>query len=325
MSAFPEVKPDTFPLVGTSAPKAAPVDIFWGLLRVVRLRQWLKNTLVFAPLMFAGRLADLPVALEAFWTFLSFSLVASAVYAVNDWFDREEDRRHPEKRFRPIASGVVSGRATIVLAASLSLVGVSLACLATNAAVATAEAIYLSINIWYSLSLKHQVILDVFAIAAGFVIRVIAGALAVGVVASHWLLLCTFFLALFLGFAKRRSELELLKEESRNHRDVLASYSPALITQMNVILCAASVVCYAAYTVSPETMAAFGTDKLIYTVPFVVYGLFRYLFLVEMRSDGGNPSVLVTRDKPLGICVLAWLGVSALIIYRSTLLGPLLR
>jgi 4-hydroxybenzoate polyprenyltransferase len=289
--------------------------------RLLRVRQWLKNGFVFGPLVFAGELTDSTSIQHAIWAFLSFSLVTSAVYALNDWFDRKEDRQHPEKCGRPIASGAVSGKVAAILVVCLIVVGGGLACLTTNLTVAALEAIYLAINVYYSLSLKHVVILDVFAVASGFVIRVLVGAVAVGVPASHWLLLCTLLLALFLGFAKRRSELELLKQNSVGHRSVLALYSPALITQLNVILCSATVVCYALYTVAPETVARFGTDHLIYTVPFVLYGLFRYLFLVEIRHDGGNPSSLVFRDRSFAVCILLWILACVLVIYSRIIRG----
>jgi 4-hydroxybenzoate polyprenyltransferase len=207
------------------------------------------------------------------------------------------------------------------LVACLVVAGGGLAWLTANLAVVVLEATYLAINVSYSLSLKHAVILDVFAVASGFVIRVLVGAAAVGVPASHWLLLCTLLLALFLGFSKRRSELDLLKQDSVRHRRALASYSPAPITQLSVVLCSATVVCYVLYTVAPETVAKFGTDHLLYTVPFVLYGLFRYLFLIEIRHDGGNPSSLVLRDGPFALCILLWILACGFVIYSPILLG----
>ncbi|MDD5544608.1 MAG: decaprenyl-phosphate phosphoribosyltransferase [Acidobacteriia bacterium] len=300
---------------------SAAVRLLRGCVRLLRVRQWLKNGFIFAPLIFAGGLTNRISISHAIWAFLSFSLVASAVYVLNDWFDQKEDRQHPEKCGRPIASGDVPGRAAAILVVCLIVVGGGLAWLTTNIAVAGLEAIYLAINVYYSLSLKHVVILDVFAIATGFVIRVLVGAVAVGVPASHWLLLCTLLLALFLGFAKRRSELEWLENEGVSHRNVLAFYSPALITQLNLVLCSATVVCYALYTVAPETVAKFGSDNLIYTVPFVLYGLFRYLFLVEIRHYGENPSSLVLRDRPFALCVLLWLLACTLVIYSPIIKG----
>ena len=309
-----------------NAPKAAPVSaasleghrrphLVAAAFGALRPRQWIKNGFIFAPMLFARELTRPASVRAGTLAFLSFSLVASSVYVLNDWFDRHEDRRHPEKRLRPIASGELPGGAAIVLAVWLLLAGTALAWFSLSPVVVGLEAVYLAINALYSAGLKRLVLLDVFAIAIGFVLRVLVGAAAVNVPASHWLLLCTLLLALFLGFSKRRSELELLKEQSVQHRSVLESYTPALITQFNVILCAATVVCYTLYTVAPETVAKFGTDKLICTVPIVLYGLFRYLYLVEIAHEGGNPSALITRDRPFGICIALWLVVSALVVY----------
>ena len=292
-----------------------------GLVQLLRTRQWLKNSFIFAPLIFAGGLNDSMGIQHAIGGFLSFSLVASAVYVLNDWFDREEDRLHPEKCGRPIASGAVPIRAAAIMAAGLIVAGGVLAWLTTNPNVVVLEGVYLALNIYYSHSLKHIVILDVFVPAAGFVIRVLVGAVAVGVPASHWLLVCTLLLALFLGFSKRRSEIELLKEHSVSHRSVLAYYSPALINQLNAVLCSSTVVCYALYTVAPETVAKYGSDHLIYTIPFVLYAIFRYLFLVEIKHDGGDPSSLILRDRPFALCILLWLLACGFVIYFPILNG----
>jgi 4-hydroxybenzoate polyprenyltransferase len=299
---------------GPPLPRTA-AGVLRGCVRLLRGRQWIKNGFVFAALIFGARLQDAASVRQAVWTFLSFCLVASAVYTVNDWFDRNEDRRHPVKRMRPLASGVVPGAAAAGLAACLLLAAAGILLAAGNAAVAALEAAYFVINVFYSFALKRVVLLDAFVIAAGFVMRVLAGAFAVDVAASHWLLLCMFLLALFLGFAKRRSELEVLKEIGSHHRPVLGEYSAALLIQLNVILCSATVVCYALYTVSPETVARLGTDHLIYTVPFVLYGLFRYLYLVEITREGDNPSALLLRDRPLLASVALWLAVCVLVIY----------
>jgi 4-hydroxybenzoate polyprenyltransferase len=293
----------------------ASASALGGCVRLLRVRQWLKNGFVFAPLVFAGKLMNGTSAEHAVGSFLSFSLVASAVYVLNDWSDRNNDRQHPDKCNRPIADGTVSGTIAAVMGLCLIVAGVAVAWFTTNASVAALEVIYLAINAYYSFSLKHVVILDVFAIAIGFVIRILVGAAAVGVSASHWLLLCTLLLTLFLGFSKRKSELKALGHSSNLYRTVLTSYSPTLITQLNVILCAATLVCYALYTVAPETVKNFGTDRLIYTVPFVIYGLFRYLFLMETTSEGANPSSLVLRDRSLGISVALWLSACLFIIY----------
>jgi len=290
-----------------------------GCVQLLRIRQWLKNGFVFAPLIFAGRLRDPISVATAASAFLSFSLVTSAVYVLNDWLDRDEDRLHPDKRYRPIASGLVPVPTALALAGLLLMGGLVSGWAFDNPTVVLLEGAYILINAAYSFGLKRILIADAFAVASGFVIRVLVGAAAVQVEASHWLLLCTLFLALFLSFAKRHSELRLLGQDSVNHRLVLASYSPALIGQLNVILCAVTVVSYALYTVAPETITKFGTDRLVYTVPFVLYGLFRYLYLVEIKGDGGNPSTLALRDRGLVICIVLWLLACLVIIYSSAL------
>lgn len=285
-------------------------------MRCLRVHQWLKNAFIFAPLVFGGELFSKHSMLAAIFGFLSFSLLASAVYVINDLFDREADRQHEQKRARPIASGLISLPVACSLAAFLFIGGISLAYLETGTPVVVLELVYVSVTLGYSFFLKHVVILDVFCIAIGFVIRVLVGASCVDVIPSHWLLLCTFLLALFLGLSKRMSELKLMKSKGQSHRRTLGAYTDDLIKQFNVILCASSVVSYVAYTVAPETITRLGTDSLIYTVPFVLYGLFRYLYLIETRGEGGNPSLLLLHDLPLGLNLLSYAAVSVIIIYR---------
>ncbi len=291
-------------------------------LALLRPQQWIKNVFVLAPLLFGGRLIRPPAVLDALIACFSFCLVSSAVYIVNDWFDRDIDRHHPEKRSRPIPAGQVSGRAALSLAACLLAAGLLLASL-TTPVVVMMEAGYFGLNVLYSLVLKRIVILDVLSVAAGFVMRVLAGASAVSVEPSHWLILCTFLLALFLGFSKRGQELSLLDADSVHHRRVLAWYSPELIAQLNVIVCAAAIVCYALYTVAPDTLARSGSDRLVYSVVFVVYGLFRYLVLVHKRREGGNPAALLLRDRPLLVCVVLWAAYCCSIIYLAGRTTPL--
>ena len=296
---------DQRPTFGTTAVAAV---------RLLRIRQWLKNTFVLAPLVFAGDLGRTESVINALAAFGSFCLMSSAVYVMNDLLDRDSDRHHPEKRDRPIAAGLVSVPAAV--AAGLALAGASLGLAATVGPVVIALLSgYFLLNLAYSVYLKRLVILDVFSIAAGFVIRVLVGAYAIPVTASHWLLLCTFLLALFLGFSKRRTELVLLQSGSESHRPVLAWYSAELITYMNLIVCAATIVCYALYTVAPETIEKFHTDALVYSVPFVVYGVFRYLFLVYALGEGGSPADMVLRDRPLLACVTLWAAYCSFVIY----------
>lgn len=282
---------------------------------LLRLHQWLKNGFVLAPLLFAGRLVGLDSVKLSLWAFLSFGFLSSSVYVMNDWMDSESDRLHPQKRLRPIASGAVSPAVAAMLGLCLLVSALVLAYFRTNLTVVGLEIIYLIVNLGYSLVWKHVVIVDVFSIATGFVLRVWVGAYAISVPASHWLILCTFLLALFLALTKRQSELAKLETSAVEQRPVLTFYSAALISQMNLVVCSSTVVCYALYTVSPETIEKFGTDRLVYSVPFVIYGLFRYLFLSQMKLEGDSPSTLVVRDRPLLICLALWMAFCVSTVY----------
>jgi 4-hydroxybenzoate polyprenyltransferase len=237
------------------------------------------------------------------------------VYLVNDVMDREADRRHPIKARRPIARGALSPRQALASAALLGSAGMSAAIVVGGAFFGTAAA-YLALLILYSGPLKRMVILDVLAIAIGFVLRAVAGAFAINVPISHWLLVCTILLALFLALAKRRQELVMLADGATHHRRILGEYSSYLLDQMIAIVAAATIMGYALYTVSPETVTKFGTDRLLLTLPFPIYGLFRYLYLVHRKQGGGSPAEMLLQDRPLLICVVLWALAVAVIIYR---------
>jgi len=285
-----------------------------ALLESMRPHQWIKNLLVFAPLVWAQRLGRIESVIAASITFVAFCLLASAIYLMNDLLDLERDRSHPEKRNRPLASGRLSPRTAAWT--SVALVGAS----------AVAGAVYgfwpwllayLAINIAYSFGLKRVVILDAMCISFGFLIRVEVGGAAIHEPVSAWLFLCTFFVALLLAFCKRRHELTILGEDSAQHRPSLEHYSPEFLDQMIAPLGALTVTAYAVYTVDPATKAKFGSTDLVYTVPFVVFGIFRYLFLVHQRAEGGNPSRLLVKDKSMLINVLLWFAVSVWIVYHN--------
>lgn len=278
----------------------------------LRPKQWVKNLILFAPLVFSLNIHDRHKDLAALAAFAVFCLTSSAVYLFNDVIDRENDRRHPVKRLRPIASGALPvptalGLCAVLLAAALT--GAFLLGLPFMAAVG----IYLVNNLLYSLKLKHVVLVDVGSIALGFVVRVMAGTLVIGVPASEWLIMCTILLAFFLGFAKRRHELAILDDET-SHRQVLGEYSQALLDQLIMISAACALVSYAIYTVSDKAVSGFGTANLIYTVPFVLYGLFRYLYLIHHRQMGGDPTRVLLTDGPLILNVLLWLAACIVII-----------
>ena len=286
-----------------------------SLLLSLRPDQWTKNLIVFAALIFARRLLD-PAALAlASAAFLIFCALSGVVYLINDVSDREADRVHPVKSRRPIASGALSPTAALVWAVVLSAAALA-AAFALKPLFALVAAAYLTLFVLYSFWLKHMVVLDVMSIAIGFVLRAVAGGVIIGVPISDWLLICTMLGALFLGLAKRRHELTLLAAGAKAHRKILEEYDPYLLDQMIGVVAAATMVAYIIYCASPETHAYFGTDLLVLTTPFPVYGLFRYLYLVHRKQGGGSPSDMLLEDRPLLACVALWGVAVVMIIYR---------
>jgi len=285
-----------------------------ALLRSLRPAQWVKNGFVLAPVVFAHRLDRVAAAADALLAFAAFCAAASAVYLVNDLRDREHDRRHPIKRLRPIAAGELPAGAA--LAAALALLALAAAIAHhLGAGFVLCLAGYVALNLLYSLALKHVVILDVMAIALGFVLRVLGGARAVEVQVSSWLVLCTIFVALFLGFSKRRHEIALLPEAGSGTRRVLEHYNLPFLDQMINVVTASTVVAYALYTAAPETQAKLGSDRLIYTVPLVLFGIFRFLFLLYRRADERSPTDAILRDPPFLLNLLLWGAVVLALIY----------
>jgi 4-hydroxybenzoate polyprenyltransferase len=284
----------------------------------MRPHQWVKNLFIFAPLLFGKKLTDPSAVGYSMLAFSVFCCLASGLYIFNDWLDAEEDRAHPEKRNRPISSGALPVTVALFGAAVLALTGLWLAAL-IGLKFFFVAALYFILTLGYCLALKRLIVLDAMTIASGFVLRVVGGAVAVAVMPTHWLIVCTFLLALFLAFTKRRQELLTLSESAGEHREVLSEYSVGYLEQVNNIIIGASIVCYALYTVAPETIERFGTDKLIYGTIFVVYGLLRYLALIKNAAYGGNPSKMLTQDKPLLISVVGWAFYNAVIIYSETL------
>ena len=281
----------------------------------LRPKQWVKNFFIFLPLLFSKKILNFDDCAASVMTFFIFSLFSGAVYLFNDILDYQKDRLHPYKRLRPIAAGKLTVTAAwfaslfILVSAVLmsSLVSIHL----TNIAL-----VYFSLNIAYSLKLKKVVILDVLCIAAGFVLRVVAGSVVIAVKASHWLLMCAFLISIFIGFCKRRAELTSLNENANSHREVLEHYNTAFLDQMIVISTSTTVMSYALYTMSEETVQKFSTENLIYTVPFVLYGIFRYLYIVYKKKSGLSPTEALLRDFPIIICVAAWFVLSGAIIFR---------
>jgi 4-hydroxybenzoate polyprenyltransferase len=282
--------------------------------RLLRPAQWSKNTVLFAALIFSKHLfiaADVATVVTAF---VCFCCVASSAYVVNDLRDCERDRQHPLKSRRPLPAGRVARSTASVLACGLMTTGLA-GSFALGGSFGTLVAFYLALQIAYTFALKDMVILDVMAIATGFVVRAVAGGVVIGVPVSPWLIICTFLLALFLGFSKRRHELVLLEDRATEHRTALREYSPYFLDQMISVVTASTVVAYAIYTASPEVREKLGTDKLYLTIPFVLFGIFRYLYLVHQREEGGNPTQLLLSDQPLLIDVGLWIATASLVLY----------
>lgn len=279
-----------------------------------RPAQWVKNVLVFAPLLFARHALDAPAAARALGAFAAFCLASGAVYLLNDLLDRAQDREHPAKSRRPIASGALDPTAAAVAAALFGAAGLGAGAL-LDPRLALILGAYLLLNLAYSRRLKNVVIIDVMTVAAGFVLRVVAGGVAVGVPLSTWLLLCTSLLALFLGFGKRRHELVLLEASASSHRPILSEYSPYFLDQMIAVVTTSTLVCYALYTMDPLVHQKLGTAKLPLTIPFVLYGIFRYLYLVHQKEEGGDPTQVVLADRPLLANIALWVAMVFAILY----------
>ncbi len=284
-------------------------------LQLLRPKQWIKNLFVFAALIFARDVFQLPLLGLTAAAFVCFSLSSSGVYIINDILDVEHDRNHPVKRHRPIASGRIPVGSALCLALALLAAGLIGSFLVTWP-LGLVVLVYISIMVLYSLWLKQQVILDVFTIAAGFILRVVAGAAATGVYLSPWLLLCTVFLSLFIALGKRRHELYLLNDNAAEHRSALSSYSFAFIDQMVGIATSATIISYSLYTFLAPT-----NRNLIYTIPFVLYGLFRYLFVIYQQQSGGAPEEVLLRDRPLLAAVVLWIIACAIILYLGAVPG----
>jgi 4-hydroxybenzoate polyprenyltransferase len=294
-----------------------PLSSLLLILRLLRVRQWVKNGLVLMPLMFSLKFRIWSSVRSEFLAALAFCFISSAAYIFNDVCDRELDRAHPLKRLRPLAGGQIGIAAAVVAL---------LACLAAAIALGSllpwdclkALAVYAAAGVVYSLFARRLPVADVLMIGLLFVLRVIAGSEAIGVKSSHWILLCTFLLATFLAVTKRRAELVLLMENGRQHRSALTGYSVGLADHMSSVLLAATIVAYCLYTVAPETVAQFHTDHLLFTVPFVIFGLFRYLQLSMSNHERlGDPAETLLSDAPMLISAVLWLAACAVVLYQA--------
>jgi 4-hydroxybenzoate polyprenyltransferase len=300
---------------GVHSESASPSRSTLALIFVsARPEQWTKNLIVFAGALFGGQLMHASALAAATATFVIFCALSASVYLFNDVADRAGDRRHPLKRGRPIASGKLSPRVAILIGAGVGLTSVAAAAI-IQPLLGIVAATYLVLLFLYSFVLKHFVIIDALTIAGGFVLRAAAGAIAIAVPISYWLLICTTLLALFLSFSKRRHELTLLADGAVDHRPILNEYSPYLLDQMIAVVTASTLVAYALYATSPETAQRLGTTRLGLTIPFVLYGIFRYLYLVHQKRAGGSPAALLITDGPLLACVALWALAVAVILY----------
>ncbi len=287
------------------------------IIQLLRPKQWVKNLFIFAPILFSGLLTDLGVLLINIEAFIAFCLVSSAVYVINDISDVEADRAHKKKRFRPIASGDVSipeARIVFVILLALAIA----ICFIMNVKFIIAIGLYFVINVMYTYFIKNVVLLDVFFISFGFMLRVAAGAFAIDVQLSSWMILTTIFISLFLGISKRRAELSQSDLENiPKQRKVLEQYSIVFTDQMNTIAATGTIISYALYTVSEKAVEAFHSDNLIYTTPFVIYGIFRYMYLIHKKNLGESPTQIVTKDPAIIINSVLWFVISFAIIYKS--------
>jgi 4-hydroxybenzoate polyprenyltransferase len=283
------------------------------VIATLRPHHWIKNTFVYAPLIFSGRFTQIDMCFKATLAFISFCMASSAVYAFNDVCDRQEDRRHPIKKFRPIACGTISPGTAILVSVILFILSLTLACL-LNWSLTLIVLIYFIINVAYSIFIKHIAILDVLTISAGFVLRIIGGGLSISVVPSYWLVLCTVMISIFLGFTKRRVELLAVNTDKNNSRPVLKDYSMSFLDQVIPIVTGTTILAYALYTVDEHTQMVLGTRAMLLTLPFVIYGLLRYIYIIYHLKQYADPTENLLRDIPTIINLTLWVVTSLLVV-----------
>lgn len=286
--------------------------------KLLRPKQWTKNLIVFVGVVFSGRALNIEDGVQAIIAFILFCMLSGSVYVLNDLLDAEKDRQHPSKKDRPIAAGKISRGAAAAFFLILTSVALGLSFWALNWKFGVCASVYLAFNILYNLGLKNLVIVDCVIIALGYVIRAVAGIYAILVQPGHlseWLLICTFFLALFLAFSKRRGEITDLNESGVAYRPILASYSAKLIDEMIAVATASAVMSYSLYTIWPGTVARLGTSNMIYTIPFVVYGILRYLYLIHKKGKGAHPTSIFLTDRPFQANLLLYVAAVFIILY----------
>lgn len=289
-----------------------------NIIKLSRPKQWVKNFFVFAPLVFSKHIFDVSFLLTSLTAFAVFCLSSSAVYVLNDIMDAESDRAHPKKKFRPIASGELSPKTAGIYLVILLLL-IAFVCTFMKPVFIFVISLYIVSNFLYSWKIKNVVLLDVFFISFGFMLRVLGGAAAISVFISSWMILTTIFISLFLAICKRRAELSQVinQENIEKQRKVLREYTIEFADQINTIAAAGTIISYALYTVSERTVSTFGTEKLIYTTPFVIYGIFRYMYLMHRKNLGESPTSIVTKDIPIMLTVFFWFTACVSIIYKA--------
>nr|WP_197997819.1 decaprenyl-phosphate phosphoribosyltransferase [Paenibacillus sp. CFBP 13594] len=283
-----------------SSPTTGTGSTVSGLFRLLRPKQWTKNLLLFAALLFSFEEIRAETILATLLGFILFSLVAGCVYILNDFVDRDRDRQHPVKKYRPMASGQVNPSHALLFGIILLILSVGTAFM-MNPLFGVLCIVYFLLNVSYSFVLKHLVILDMMTIAAGFVLRAIAGGVLIHVPFTPWFLICTMLLSLFLAIGKRRNELTLLEGNTGSHRKVLDNYSITLLDQFNTIVTTATIISYSLFTFTSDR-----TIHLMWTIPLVIYGMFRYLYLIHMKNQGGSPDRVLFEDKPILITVMLY-------------------
>jgi len=287
---------------------------------LMRIHQWIKNSILFAGIIFAKKITDVDLLINVVFGFILFSLIASCQYVFNDYLDRKEDALHPEKKKRPLASGVLDPSTALFFTVFLLCASFILSYY-LNPAFFFIVCFYFLFNLVYSFYLKHLVILDVMSISIGFVLRAIAGAVLVNVRFSSWLLLCTFMLSLFWGFSKRRGELILLDGEAGSHRKILQEYSVVYLDLMMGISSTMTLMSYVLYAVSPETKQHLGTDKIFITIPIVIYAIFRSLYITYIKNMGHNPTKAILTDISVLVSGLLWILLILFLMYFDSKLN----
>ena len=284
------------------------------IILLLRIRHWIKNTFIFFPLIFAGKLFHLDLLRDVAVGFVGFSLIASGAYIINDWFDREADRYHPKKAKRPLAQGSISLTAAAVISAVLLLAGFFI-CYLIDGYVFSIALIYFGLQLVYNFYAKRAVIIDVIFVAVGFYIRIWFGSVAVGIIPSVWLQVCVFLIALFLGFTKRRYEMLVLEEQAVHHRHALKRYTTYFLDQMITVCAILTIIFYCLYTFSSDLVERIGSHNMVYSLVFVIYGIFRYLYLVHVEKKGNDSGEVILSDRASLVNIILWFIYILLVLY----------